>query len=73
MKKINLAVTGCMGRMGKQIIKSIKKNNNLKLFSKKENKIKNKKINNIKINKKNLKKFKNVNVNIDFTISKCNF
>ena len=25
MKKINLAVTGCMGRMGQQIIKSVKK------------------------------------------------
>ena len=26
MKKINLAVSGCMGRMGKHIIKSSKKN-----------------------------------------------
>ena len=26
MKKINLAVTGCMGRMGQQLIKSSKKN-----------------------------------------------
>ena len=25
MKKINLAVTGCLGRMGQQLIKSIKK------------------------------------------------
>ena len=24
MKKINLAITGCMGRMGQQIIKSVK-------------------------------------------------
>ena len=28
MKKINLAITGCMGRMGRQIIKSSKKNKN---------------------------------------------
>ena len=33
MKKINLAVTGCMGRMGKQIIKSVKKDHNFKLVS----------------------------------------
>ena len=29
MKKINLAVTGCMGRMGQQIIKSAKSDKNL--------------------------------------------
>ena len=28
MKKINLAITGCMGRMGQQIIKSAKSNKN---------------------------------------------
>ena len=27
MKKIKLAVTGCMGRMGQQLIKSISKDN----------------------------------------------
>ena len=26
MKKINLAISGCMGRMGQQLIKSSKKN-----------------------------------------------
>jgi 4-hydroxy-tetrahydrodipicolinate reductase len=31
MKKINLAVTGCMGRMGHQIIKSVKADKNFKL------------------------------------------
>ena len=25
MKKINLAITGCLGRMGQQLIKSVKK------------------------------------------------
>ena len=30
MKKINLGITGCMGRMGQQIIKSVKKNNKIK-------------------------------------------
>ena len=32
MKKINLSITGCMGRMGQQLIKS-KKNRNFKLVS----------------------------------------
>ena len=32
MKKINLAITGCMGRMGKQIIKSAKSDKILKLL-----------------------------------------
>ena len=27
MKKINLAISGCMGRMGQQLIKSAKKKN----------------------------------------------
>ena len=33
MKKINLAITGCLGRMGQQLIKSSKKNKNFKLVS----------------------------------------
>ena len=73
MKKINLAVTGCMGRMGKQIIKSIKKNRNFKLVAITESEVVNKKINNIKIDTNNEKVFKNVNVIIDFTIPKCTF
>ncbi len=43
MKKINLAVTGCMGRMGQQIIKSAKLDKNFKLVSLTENR----KINNL--------------------------
>ena len=39
MKKINLAVTGCMGRMGQQIIKSAKLDKNFKLIALTENKI----------------------------------
>jgi len=39
MKKINLAVTGCMGRMGQQIIKSAKTDKNFKLIALTENKI----------------------------------
>ena len=38
MKKINLAITGCMGRMGQQLIKSTKKNTEFKIGSLTENK-----------------------------------
>ena len=47
MKKINLAVTGCMGRMGQQIIKSINLDNNFKLVALTENRKIKKKINGI--------------------------
>ena len=30
MKKINLVITGCMGRMGRQIIKSAKSDKNVR-------------------------------------------
>jgi len=33
MKKINITITGALGRMGKILIKRISKNKNLKLFS----------------------------------------
>ena len=37
MKKINLAITGCLGRMGQQLIKSSKENGNFKLVTLTEN------------------------------------
>ncbi len=73
MKKINVAVTGCMGRMGQQIIKSIKSNRNFKLISITENKKINKKINGININLNTEEAFKNSSIIIDFTIPKCTF
>ena len=48
MKKINLAITGCMGRMGQQIIKSAKSDKNFRIVALTENRIINKKINGIK-------------------------
>ena len=48
MKKINLAITGCMGRMGQQITKSAKSDKNFKLVALTENRIINKKILGIK-------------------------
>ena len=71
MRKINLSITGCMGRMGQQLIKSSKKNRNFKLISLTENKLINKKIAGIKPGLNNINSFKNANVIIDFTIPKC--
>ena len=44
MKKINLAITGCLGRMGQQLIKSSKSTKNFKLVSITENRIISKKV-----------------------------
>ena len=71
MKKINLAISGCMGRMGQQLIKSIKKNNTFKLVSLTENRKINKKISGIKPQINSLTSFKNTNVIIDFTVPNC--
>ena len=71
MKKINLSISGCMGRMGQQLIKSSKKNKNFKLISLTENRIINKKISGIKPTTNNIEAFKKTNVIIDFTVPKC--
>ena len=71
MKKINLAVTGCLGRMGQQIIKSSKSNKNFKLVALTENKPFNKIIAGIKLNLNSDQAFKKTDVIIDFTVPKC--
>ena len=71
MKKINLAVTGCMGRMGQKIIKSLKSDKNFKLVSLTESKKVNKKINGIIPELNTVSAFKKADVIIDFTIPKC--
>jgi 4-hydroxy-tetrahydrodipicolinate reductase len=73
MKKINLAITGCMGRMGQQLIKSYKKDKDFKLVSLTENRFVNKKINGITPDLNTENAFKKANVIIDFTIPKCTF
>ena len=73
MKKINLAITGCNGRMGQQIIKSVKSNKNFRLVSLTESQKMNKKINGIKISQNTEDAFKKANIIIDFTIPKCTF
>src|SRR6056300_1634220 len=73
MKKINLTITGCMGRMGQQLIKTIKKDKNFKLHSLTEFKTVNKKFNGIKTQLNTKDAFKNTDVIIDFTVPKCTF
>ena len=71
MKKINLAITGCLGRMGQQLIKSSKTNNDFKIVALTENKTINKKISGIKLGINTSEVFKKADVIIDFTIPKC--
>ena len=71
MKKINLAISGCLGRMGKQLIKSVRANKDFNLVTLTENKILNKKIAGIKLNLNTNEAFKNTDVIIDFTIPNC--
>ena len=73
MKKINLAITGCMGRMGQQLIKSSKLDKNFKLVTVTENRIINKKIGGIKPSLNTENAFKRTNIIIDFTVPKCTF
>ena len=73
MKKINLAITGCLGRMGQQIIKSVKTDKNFKLIALTESKIVKKKVNGIKVNLNTTEAFKKVNLIIDFTVPNCTF
>ena len=66
MKKINITITGALGRMGKILIKRISKNKNIKLFSLTDLKY-GKIINGIKVQKNNLEAFKKTDVVIDFS------
>ncbi len=71
MRKINLSISGCMGKMGQQLIKSSKNNRNFKLVSLTENRLINKKIAGIKPSRNSADAFKKSNVIIDFTVPKC--
>ena len=71
MKKINLAVTGCLGRMGQQLIKSSRSTKSFKLVAVTENRLVNRKIAGLKPQLNSNSAFKNANVIIDFTIPKC--
>jgi len=71
MKKISLAITGCMGRMGQQLIRSANKNKAFNIVSLTENKKIRKKISGIKPQINSVDAFKEAKVIIDFTIPKC--
>ena len=73
MKKISLAITGCMGRMGQQIIKSVRSDNSFKIVSLTESKRINKRIKGIKIDQNTEQSLKKANLIIDFTVPKCTF
>ena len=72
-KIINLTITGCMGRMGQQLIKESKKTKGYFLYSLTEYKKINKKISGIKPQLNTENAFKKTDVIIDFTIPKCTF
>ena len=71
MKKINLTITGCLGRMGQQLVKSSKSAKNFKLVSITENRIINKKVSGLRPQLNSESAFKNTNIIIDFTTPKC--
>ena len=71
MKKIKLSITGCLGRMGKQLIKSSKSAKKFKLVSITESREINKKLHGLKPQLNSEIAFKNTNVIIDFTVPKC--
>ena len=71
MKKINLGISGCLGRMGQVLIKSSKSNKNFKLVTLTENKPINKEIVGIKLDLNTELAFKRTDVIVDFTVPKC--
>ena len=71
MKKINLAISGCMGRMGQQLIKSSKKNKDFELVALTENSLINKKFHGIRPELNSDIAFKKADVIIDFTVPEC--
>ena len=73
MSKVNLAISGCMGRMGQQLIKSSRIEKNFRLTTLTENRSIKKKIAGIKPSLNHENSFKKVDLIIDFTIPKCTF
>ena len=71
MNKIKLGITGCMGRMGKQLIKSSKKDKSFKLTTLTESVEISKKISGIKPELNSFSSLKKVDVIIDFSVPKC--
>ena len=70
MKKINLTITGCLGKMGQQLIRSLKKERKFKLVALTESRRIDKKISGLTPQLNSKSAFKNANVIIDFTVPK---
>ena len=68
MKKINITITGCMGKMGQKLIKSSRSNKEFNLVSLTESTKIKKKISGIKPELNTLSAFKKSDVIIDFTV-----
>ena len=73
MGKINLAITGCMGRMGQQLIKTANKDKSINLIALTENRSIRKKIFGLRPELNNEILLNKAEVIIDFTIPKCTF
>ena len=71
MKKIKLSITGCLGRMGQQLIKSARLSKGFKIVSVTESRTVSKKISGIKPMLNSKDAFQNANIIIDFTIPRC--
>ena len=72
-KKINLTITGCLGRMGQQLIESARKDKKFKISSLTENETQRKKISGILPEVNSPEAFRNSDIIIDFTVPKCTF
>ena len=70
-RKINVSITGCLGRMGQQLIKSAVKDKRFKINSLTENKKQTKKIFGILPKFNSPEAFKKSDIIIDFTVPKC--
>jgi 4-hydroxy-tetrahydrodipicolinate reductase len=66
MKKINITISGALGRMGQALIKIISKNKNLSIYSLTDLKI-GKKIKGIRVQKNSINAFRKTDVIIDFS------
>ena len=73
IRKINLTITGCLGRMGQQLIESARKDKRFKISSLTENETQRKKILGILPEVNSPEAFKNSDIIIDFTVPKCTF
>ncbi|MBA1338670.1 MAG: 4-hydroxy-tetrahydrodipicolinate reductase [Pelagibacterales bacterium] len=68
---IKLSITGCLGKMGRQLIESVKNSKHFKIVSVTENIKTNEKLAGLKPQLNSESAFKDTNVIIDFTVPKC--